>query len=61
MGPEHLTAIALATGRAKDYTRVEEFIRRGKVDMAALMHLIDEYGLQAKWKTFELRYLTPNA
>ena len=60
MGPEHLAAIALATGRGKDYTRVEEFIRRGKVDMPALMALIEQHGLQAKWKIFETRYLTSN-
>ena len=61
MGPEHLAAIALATGRGKDYTRVEEFIRRGRVDMAALMQLIEQHGLQVKWNTFETRYLTSNA
>jgi hypothetical protein len=61
MGPEHLAAIALATGRAKDYTRIEEFIRRGKVDMAVLMQLIEQNGLQATWKTFETRYLPSNA
>ncbi|MHB1094741.1 MAG: hypothetical protein ACYC3F_01040 [Gemmatimonadaceae bacterium] len=61
MGPEHLAAIALATGRNKDYVRIEEFIRRGKVDSAVLAQLIERFGLQAEWKTFEARFLTPDA
>jgi hypothetical protein len=61
MGPEYLAAIALATGRAKDFVRVEEFVRRGKVDMSLLKGLIERFGLRAQWKSFELRFLTPNA
>lgn len=60
MGPEHLAAIALHTGRVKDYTRMVEFIGRGKLDMAVFMQLVDKYGLQAKWDTFQTRYLAPN-
>jgi hypothetical protein len=60
MGPEYLAAIALATGRAKDYARVEEFIKRGRIDTAALMQLVERYGLHAQWKTFESRYLSSN-
>jgi len=60
MGPEHLAAIAIATGRNKDYVRVEEFIRRGKVDKAGLMKLIEHFGLEGDWKKFETKFLRPN-
>lgn len=61
MRPEYLAAIAIATGRNKDYVRVDEFIRRRKIDMAEFMKLIEKHGLQGKWKTFERRFLTPDA
>ncbi len=61
MGPEHLAAIALATGRAKDYARVHEFFLRGKIDMDSLRRLIEQFGLQSQWTIFEKRFLTPNA
>ena len=56
----HLAAIALATGRSKDYARVDEFIRRGKIDMDELMTLIARHGLDERWKTFQLRYPSQN-
>ena len=61
MRPEHLVAIALATGRPKDYGRVEEFIRTGKVEMAKLIALIERFGLDDRWKTFQTRFLRSNA
>lgn len=61
MGPDHLAAIALATGRGKDYVRVEEFIKRNKIDMDVFLQLVERFGLQEQWKTFEMRFLTPNA
>jgi hypothetical protein len=60
MGPEYLAAIALATGRSKDFVRVEEFIRRNKVDMDLLAKMIREFGLETEWKTFSTRFLAPN-
>jgi hypothetical protein len=61
MRPEYLAAIAIATGRTKDYVRVDEFIRREKINRAEFMRLIEKHGLQAKWKTFELRFLSRDA
>lgn len=61
MGPEHLAAIALATGRSKDIVRVEEFIKRNKIDMSVFLLLVERFGLQSQWKTFQTRFLTPNA
>jgi hypothetical protein len=58
MGPEHLAAIALATGRGKDYVRVAEFIRTGKLDPTILNQLIDQFGLADRWKEFQTRFPT---
>ncbi len=48
--PEYLCAIALDTGRTKDYYRVAMFIEQGAVDMNLLRSLVDRYGLSAKVK-----------
>lgn len=61
MRPEFLAGLALFAGRNKDYLRVEEFIRREKVDVKALMLLVERYGLQSSWKTFETKFLGSNA
>jgi hypothetical protein len=61
MGPEHLVAIALATGRLKDYVRVVEFLRRGVVDRAHLEDLVKKYGLTQQWLNFESRFLDDDA
>lgn len=61
MGPEHLAAIALALGRNKDYVRVEEFIRRGKIDRAVFQDLIERFGLRQQWNTFKTRFGIGNA
>jgi hypothetical protein len=42
---EHLCAIALDTGRAKDYARVTMFLEQGEVDLRALERLAERYGL----------------
>lgn len=60
MEPEHLAAIALATGRGKDYQRVEEFVTRGAVDMDRLKALITRHDLQARWTSFKSKFLTPD-
>ncbi len=46
--PEHLCAVALETGRAKDYARVAMFLEAGEVDRAALDSLADEQGLSER-------------
>lgn len=57
MGPAHLAAIAIATGRGKDYVRVEEFLRQDRVSRAELEDLVARYGLFEHWKTFRSRFL----
>lgn len=44
--PEHLCAIALDTGRMKDYYRVASFIEQGQVDMKKLRAMVKQYGLE---------------
>lgn len=50
MTAEHLVAIALRTGRAKDKIRVEQFIESGVLDAARLDDILTRHGLVAKWK-----------
>jgi hypothetical protein len=46
--PEHLCAIALETGRAKDYARVSMFLEQGEVDRALLSAVAARYDLTEK-------------
>lgn len=43
--PEHLCAIALATGRSKDYARVMLFLNENEVDLERLSALAARFGL----------------
>lgn len=56
MRPEHLAAIALQTGRSKDYQRVSEFIRNGSVQVEAIQALINRFGLTDRWALFLTRF-----
>jgi len=44
--PEHLCAIALQTGRSKDYARAALFIEQNEVDVDSLSKLASRYELQ---------------
>ena len=57
MQPEYLVAIALRTGRIKDYTRIVQFLERGSVDRSRLLALLEKHDLLLKWGLFEQRYL----
>jgi len=54
---EHLVAIALRTGRAKDHNRILQFLEQKALDHAKLDALLERHGLTSKWKEFERRYL----
>jgi len=54
---EHLVAIALSTGRAKDHIRVVQFIKEKAVDQVALLAILKKYGLLPKWQQFRDKYL----
>jgi hypothetical protein len=43
--PEHLCCIALQTGRAKDFLRVQMFLEQGQVDLAGLRRMAERFGL----------------
>ncbi len=56
MLPAHLAAIALKTGRSKDFQRVAEFISQGCTTVPSITELVDRFGLQAGWRTFLTRF-----
>ena len=47
---EHLVAVALQTGRGKDYARVQAFVDSGVLEQTKLMDILKCHGLEAKWK-----------
>lgn len=57
MSAEHLTAIALRTGRSKDHIRILQFVERGAVDRDKLRMILERHGLMTKWQQFEQKYL----
>ena len=52
MTAEHLTAIALQTGRAKDHARILQFIESGALKADKLDAILKRHGLVAKWEQF---------
>ena len=54
---EHLVAIALETGRAKDHTRILQFVEQGAVNRVKLKDIVERHGLSTKWSQFEQRFL----
>lgn len=54
---EHLVAIALNTGRAKDHSRILQFLEQNAVDRTQLNKVLQRHGLSSKWKQFEQRFL----
>jgi hypothetical protein len=55
---EHLAAIALQTGRAKDKARLLQFIEAGVMDKALLREIVTRHELLAQWGRFEEQFLT---
>jgi hypothetical protein len=53
MRAEHLIAIALKTGRAKDRARVALLLEEADVDDDALMDILQRHDLLAKWNLFK--------
>ena len=60
MTAEHLMAIALQTGRGKDFARLLTFVESQAADDAKLHELLERHGLSAAWKRFEQNYLNPS-
>jgi hypothetical protein len=57
MTAEHLVAIALQTGRAKDFTRILQFVEAGTIDPNRLDDILKRHRLLAKWETFGDKFL----
>lgn len=57
MTAEHLAAICLQTGRAKDFARIVQFIEQEAIDLDKLLPILERHGLAAKWAQFKQRYL----
>lgn len=53
---EHLAAIALQTGRAKDKARLLQFIESGVLDAPRFQSILGRHGLTAAWQRFEQQF-----
>ena len=53
MRPEHLIAIALQTGRAKDFARVALLLEEADLDIARLLDILQRHELIKKWNHFK--------
>ena len=57
MTAEHLMAIALQTGRAKDHARLVMFVEAAIADMDRLREILGRHALLEAWAKFEKRFL----
>jgi len=55
---EHLAAIALQTGRAKDKARLLQFIEAGALDAAGFQAILARHSLLDAWRKFERQFLS---
>lgn len=54
--PEHLAAISLETGRAKDKARLLQFFEEESLDLQQFESIVQRYGLAEKWKRFKKQF-----
>lgn len=54
---EHLAAIALQTGRAKDKARLLQFLEAGALQAETFQSIIGRHGLLDRWREFEQTFL----
>ena len=54
---EHLCAIALEVGRAKDKARLLQFIEAGAFEPGRLQSILTRHGLMDRWRQFERLFL----
>ena len=55
---EHLAAIALQTGRARDKARLLQFVEAGALDADRFQAILARHGLVDAWRKFERQYLS---
>ncbi|MBM3270101.1 MAG: hypothetical protein FJZ01_20905 [Candidatus Sericytochromatia bacterium] len=53
---EHLAALALQTGRAKDKARVLAFLEAEVMDFEMFEAIVERFGLREKWDRFKLQF-----
>lgn len=56
---EHLAAICLQVGRAKDYDRVTRFLEAEVIDADVFMGILGRHDLMSQWQKFQTVYLEP--
>lgn len=54
---EHLMAIALKTGRLKDFARLARFVEDKAFDADTLNGILERHGLLKKWAQFNQKYI----
>ena len=54
---DHLAAIALQTGRAKDKARLLQFVEAGVLDAKKFQAILERHNLAAAWQRFEQQFL----
>ena len=57
--PEHLAAICLQVGRAKDHDRVSRFVEQDVLDVEKFDAILRRHQLLEKWREFQQRYPQP--
>ena len=57
MTAEHLMAIALQTGRAKDHARLLVFLSSGRVNLGKLETVLERHDLYEAWQRFKIRFV----
>lgn len=55
---EHLAAVALQTGRAKDKARLLQFFEAGALNAARFQAIVARHGLVRAWQRFEKQFLS---
>jgi len=55
---EHLAAVALQTGRAKDKARLLHFVEAGVLDAKRFQAILARHGLEDAWRKFERQFLS---
>ncbi len=56
LSAEHLVAIALRTGRAKDYARIAMFLDQDAISLEMLDSILLRHGLLPKWESFKSKF-----
>jgi hypothetical protein len=54
---EHLAAIALQIGRAKDKSRLLQFVESGRLNADHFQGILDRHGLDDAWQHFTRQFL----